>query len=122
MLHLHPTYNILSARDGDSKRRLTVVKRKLSLLYPYFDIGSDNDHYALKDINMIARTLTLSKNGSVVATLYAENLIMSLADIYGIEIVDDEDQPFHLALFLFLRKCYMATCTARMSKNYMKYS
>jgi uncharacterized protein YxjI len=100
LLHLHPTFNILSARNGESDRQLAVVKKKFSFLHQKFNIDSIYGQYSLEGLDIFAHSFTLTKNGRVVATVSKK--FFSLSDSYGVEIAGDEDQAFILALVIVL--------------------
>ncbi len=100
LLHLHPTYNILSARDDDSDRQLAVLKQKFAFPRANFDIDSAYSQYALEGLDPIAHTFTITKNGQAVAIVSRQ--FFSIVDTYGVEIVGDEDQAFILALVIIL--------------------
>ncbi|CAF2522080.1 unnamed protein product [Rotaria sp. Silwood2] len=97
---LHPTYNILSARFGDADRQLAVVKEKLTLIHPKFKINSVYGHYSLEGLDIFAHSFTLVKTGRTVAIVSKK--FFSLSDTYGVEIIDDENQAFILALVIVL--------------------
>ncbi|CAF1238740.1 unnamed protein product [Rotaria sp. Silwood1] len=100
LLHLHPTFNILSARPGDSDRQLAVIKKKFAFLHQKFNIDSVYGSYALEGLDIFAHSFTLIKNGRAVAIVSKK--FFSLSDTYGVEIVGDEDQAFILALVIVL--------------------
>lgn len=100
LLHLHPTFNILSARNEDSDRQLAVVKKKFSFLHHKFNIDSAYGQYSLEGLDIFGHSFTLVKNGRVIATVSKK--FFSLSDSYGVEIVDDEDHVFILALVIVL--------------------
>jgi uncharacterized protein YxjI len=100
LLHLHPTFNILSARDGESDKPLAVLKQKFAFLHKKFNIDSVYGQYALEGVDIFAHAFTLTKNGRTVAVV--DKKFFSLSDIYGVEIVGDEDQAFILALVIIV--------------------
>ncbi|CAF0932105.1 unnamed protein product [Rotaria sordida] len=100
IFHLHPTYNILSARDGDSDRPLANIKKKFSFLHQKFDIQSAYGQYAIEGLDIFAHSFVLTKQGQVVATI--SKAFFSLADTYGVEIAANEDQIFILALVIVI--------------------
>ncbi|CAF2778381.1 unnamed protein product [Rotaria sp. Silwood2] len=75
LFHFHPTFNILSARDGDSDRQLARL-------------------------DIFAHSFVLTKQGQVVVTI--STAFFSLADTYGVEIAANEDQTFILALVIVI--------------------
>jgi uncharacterized protein YxjI len=100
VFRLHRTYNILSARDGDSDRSLAVVKKKFSLIHPKFDIESVYGQYSIEGLDIFAHSFILKKQGQVVATI--SKAFFSLADTYGVEIAANEDQVFILSLVIVI--------------------
>ncbi|CAF2566724.1 unnamed protein product [Rotaria sp. Silwood2] len=100
LLHLHPTFNILSARSDDSDRQLAVVKKKFAFLHQKFNIDSVYGPYSLEGLDIFAHAFTLVKNGRTAAIVSKK--FFSLSDTYGVEIAGDEDQAFVLALVIVL--------------------
>ncbi|CAF3343217.1 unnamed protein product [Rotaria socialis] len=100
MLHLHPTFNILSARPNDSDRELAVVKKKFAFFHQKFNIESIYGNYSLEGLDIFAHSFTLVKNGQTVAIV--SKTFFSLSDTYGVEIAGDEDHAFILALVIVL--------------------
>ena len=100
LLHLHRTYNILSARKGDCDRSLAVVKKELSGLRHKFHIDSAYVQYDLEGLDLLERAFTLTKNGETVAVVSKK--LFSLNDSYGVEISGGEDHAFILALAIIL--------------------
>jgi uncharacterized protein YxjI len=100
LLHLHPTYNILSARDNDSDRQLAVLKKKFTFLHQKFTIDSIYGQYSLEGLDIFARSFTITRDGQTVAIVSKK--FFSLTDSYGVEITGSEDHPFILALVIIL--------------------
>jgi len=100
LFHLHPTYNILSARDGESDRQLAVLKKKFAFFHQKFNIDSVYGQYALEGLDIFAHSFTLTRNGQTVAVVSKK--FFSLSDTYGVEIVGNEDQAFILTLVIVL--------------------
>ncbi|CAF3801857.1 unnamed protein product [Rotaria sp. Silwood1] len=99
--HLHPTYNILSARHGDFGRQLGVLKQQFELLFhKKFNIDSVYGQYCLESLDISAHSFILTKNGRIVATI--SKTYFSTSDTYGVEIAADEDQAFILAIVIVL--------------------
>ncbi|CAF3855903.1 unnamed protein product [Rotaria sp. Silwood1] len=99
--HLHPTYNILSARHGDFCRQLGVLKQQFELLFhKKFNIDSVYGQYCLESLDISAHSFILTKNGRIVATI--NKTYFSTSDTYGVEIAADEDQAFILAIVIVL--------------------
>ena len=100
LFHLHPTFNILSARPADSDRQLAVLKKKFSFLHAKFNIDSCYGQYSLEGLDIFAHSFVLTKNGSPVATVSKK--FFSFSDSYGVEISGSEDHAFILALVITL--------------------
>ncbi len=98
--HLHRTYNILSARDGDSDRQLAVVKKTFSFFHEKFNIDSVYGEYYIKGLNIIDHSFVIAKQGQIVATI--SRIFFSLADTYGVEVATNEDQAFILAIAIVI--------------------
>ena len=64
LLHLHPTYNLLSARSNDSDRQLADLKQKFTFVRGKFEIESVYGHYALESLDIFAHAFTLTKKWS----------------------------------------------------------
>ena len=100
LFHLHPTFKLLSARQGDSDRQLAVVKKKFSFLHAKFNIESIFGEYGLENLDIFAHEFQLMKNGQVAATV--NKRFFSFSDSYGVEIVGNEDDAFIIALIIVL--------------------
>ena len=100
LMHLHPTYNILSARSGDSDRQLAVVKKKFAFFHQKFKIDSVYGEYMLEGLDVFAHSYKVMKNGLIVATVSKK--FFSMTDAYGVEIGGEEDDVFILALVIVL--------------------
>jgi uncharacterized protein YxjI len=100
LMCLHPTYKILSARDGDSDRELAIVKKKFSFFHKKFDIESVYGDYNIEGLDMIAHSFVITKQGQIVATINRK--FFTMADTYGVEIISSEDQAFILALAIVI--------------------
>ena len=100
LLHLHPTYNLLSARYGESDRQLAVLKKKFTFFHNKFNIDSIYGQYSLEGLDIFAHSFTLTKNGRTAANVSKK--FLSFSDSYGVEIAGDEDQAFILALVIVL--------------------
>lgn len=100
VLHLHPTFNLLSARAEDSDRQLATIKKKFSFLHAKFKIESVYGDYQLEGVDIFAHQFSLVKNGQAVANVSKK--IFSFTDSYGVEIVGGEDHAFILALIIVL--------------------
>ncbi|CAF1517420.1 unnamed protein product [Adineta steineri] len=100
LLHLHPTFNILSARNGESDRQLAVLKKKFAFFHHRFNIDSVYGQYSLEGLDVFAHSFTITKDGQMVAVVSKK--FFSLSDTYGVEIVGNEDHAFILALVIVL--------------------
>jgi uncharacterized protein YxjI len=100
LFHLHPTFNILSARDGESDRPLATLKKKFAFLHQKFNIDSIYGQYSLEGLDIFAHSFILTKDGYPVATVSKK--FFSLSDSYGVEISGKEDHAFILALVIVL--------------------
>lgn len=100
LLHFHPTYNILSARHGDSDRQLAVVKKEFSFFHGKFNINSVYGEYNIEGLDIMNHSFVITKQGQVVATISKK--FFSLADTYGVEVAANEDQAFILALAIVI--------------------
>jgi uncharacterized protein YxjI len=105
-LHLHPTYKILSARDGEVGRELAVVKQKFSL-HEKWSINSVYGEYKLEALDLLGHSLTLTKEGRIVAIVNRK--YFTTADSYEVEIDHAEDYAFIIALVIIINQtlyCY----------------
>ena len=101
LLHLHTTYKIFSAREGENNRQLAEVKQKMSL-HEKWTIDSVYGEYKLEAVDLLARSLTLTKEGRTVAIVSRKYFTMG--DTYGLEIDDKENQPFIIALVIIINQ------------------
>ena len=99
LLHLHPTYNILSARQEDSDRQLATLKKKFTFFKHKFEIDSVYGQYSIEG-DIFAHSFVLNKNGYTVATVSKQ--FFSFSDTYGVEISGTEDHAFILALIIVI--------------------
>lgn len=99
LLHLHPTFHILSARQEDSDRQLATVKKKFTLLSQKFKIESVYGEYSIEG-DIFAYSFILRKNGNVIATVSKQ--FFAFSDTYGVEISGTEDHAFILALIIVI--------------------
>lgn len=100
VMHLQPTFNILSARDDDLGRELAVVKKKFTFSHNKFKIESVYGQYDLRRLDILAHSYTLVKSCQIVATI--SKSFVSFTDSYDVEISGDEDHAFILALAIVL--------------------
>lgn len=94
LFKLLPLYKIYI--NGELK---ASVKKKFTLFKPQFEIISDNANYTLEG-NFLSHEYRILLNGKVVATI--SKGWFTLRDTYGVEISDDENQPYMLSLVIVL--------------------
>lgn len=99
LLHLHPTFHILSARQEDSDRQLAVIKKKFAFFQQKFHIDSVYGQYSIEG-DIFAHSFVLRKNGHVIATVSKQ--FFAFSDTYGVEISGTEDHAFILALIIVI--------------------
>lgn len=92
-----PEYTIF---QGD--RGVATVKRKLALFGSRFEIFSDYGNFEI-DGSPFNHDFQLWKNGRVIAQI--SKRFFSFTDTYGVEIVDDENFAFVLALVIVIDQC-----------------
>ncbi|CAF1184675.1 unnamed protein product [Adineta steineri] len=100
VFHYHPTFNILSARNGDSNRQLGALKKKFAFFHKRFNIDSVYGQYTLEGLEIFSHSFTLLKDGQMVAVVSKK--FFSLSDTYGVEIIGNENQAFILSLIIIL--------------------
>lgn len=94
LFKLLPLYKIYI--NGELK---ASIKKKFTLFKPEFEIISDYGNYMIKG-NFINHEYQIFLNGKVVATI--SKGWFTLSDTYGVEVSDDENQPFMLSLVIVL--------------------
>ncbi|CAF3626986.1 unnamed protein product [Rotaria sp. Silwood1] len=99
LLHLNPTYKILSTRNDDAGRQLALVKKKFSL-HETFSIDSVYGEYKLEALDLLGRLFTLIKEGHIVATVSRK--YDTVADAYEAEIDGNEDHALIIALIIII--------------------
>jgi uncharacterized protein YxjI len=99
--HLHSTYKILSARDGEIGRELAVVKQK-SLWHDTWSINSVYGEYKLEGLNLKSHSVTLTKEGRTVAIVNNKHSLT--VSSYEVEIDDAEDHAFIMALAIIINQ------------------
>lgn len=100
-------FHILSARDGDSDRQIASIRQKFTIFKHSYMIYSIYGEYKLKGLDVFDHAFTLkTKDGKTIAIINKK--FFSMADTYGIEIIDEnshkeeEDHVFILALIIVL--------------------
>ena len=102
LLHFHPTWKILSARDDELDLQLATIKRKLTLREKFL-VDSHYGQYVLEGENLLGKVLTLKKGERVVAVIRRN--YFTTTDHYLVEIDADENQPFIIALVIVINQC-----------------
>ena len=98
--HLHPTYNILSARLDETHRSLAVLKQKSAIFDRRYKIDSAYGEYELDGLDILAHDFTLTKNARTAAIVNKK--FSTESDTYSVEIAEDENQAFILALVIII--------------------
>lgn len=94
LFRLLPRYNIYV----NGKVRATV-KKEFTLFKPKFSIESNTGNYTIEG-NMFAYNFKINKNGKVIAEV--NKGWFRLSDTYGVDIIDNEDHGFILALVIVI--------------------
>jgi uncharacterized protein YxjI len=102
LLHFHPTYHILSTTNNDSDLSLAHIKKKFTLIHKKFTVESVYGQYALEARNVSAHLFTLTKEERTVAII--KKRYLKLAKTYSVEIANDENQAFVLALVIVINQ------------------
>jgi uncharacterized protein YxjI len=92
----------MSAIDSDSERSLAHIKQKLTLVHKKFTIDSVYGQYTLEALDVLAHSFTLTKEGRRVAAI--DKKYFSMSHTYSVEIADNEDQAFILALVITINQ------------------
>jgi uncharacterized protein YxjI len=104
LFHVRPTYKIQSVlANGTSDRLLAVVKKNFRFLQNEFTIYSIYGPYSLKDLDIVAHSFILTKDGQTVAVINKKSVSMS--DTYDVEITSDQNQVFIFALVIVIDRC-----------------
>ena len=100
-------YSILSARNGESEQEIASIRQKLTFFKHSYMIYSTNGEYKMKGLDIFDHSFTLTnKDGKSIAIVNKK--FFSLADTYGIEMIDSnndkgpDDHAFILALIIVL--------------------
>ena len=99
--HLHTTYKILSGRNDDNERELATIKQKFSF-HEKWSINSIYGEYKLESVDLFARSLILTKEGRTVARV--DRKYFTIGDTYSLEIDNNEDHPFIIALIIVINQ------------------
>jgi uncharacterized protein YxjI len=92
----------MSAVDDDSERSLAHIKKKFTFFHKKFTIDSVYGQYTLDALDILAHSFTFIKEGRKVAVI--DKKYFSMAHTYVVEIVDNEDQAFILALVITINQ------------------
>ncbi|UJR29078.1 hypothetical protein I4U23_010292 [Adineta vaga] len=100
-------FHILSARDGDSDRHIASIRQKLTFFKHSYVIYSIYGEYKIKGLDIFDHSFVLkTKNDKTIAIVNKK--FFSIADTYGIEIIDSidareqDDHAFILAIIIVL--------------------
>lgn len=102
VLNLMPTFNITSIGGRDSGRSLARIKQNFTMLNKKFSIDSVYGEYVIEATGTLAHSFTIAKGNQKVATIKKKYL--KSADTYSVEITDDENHPFLLALVIVINQ------------------
>ena len=100
VMHIHSRYKILSAHPDESDRQLAMVKQKSVFTTSKFDIESIYGQYSTKRTDTWGSAFAITKEGREVATINTK--FFSKSSAIKVQIIDNENQPFILALALVL--------------------
>jgi len=89
-----PTYNIYI-----NGMHIARVRKEFTLFQSKFTIESSNGHYTVQG-DFFAHEFIIYNNNSVVATVSKK--FFSFSDTYGVDVNDNEDQVFILALVIVI--------------------
>ena len=98
IFRLLPEYSIY--REGSI---VAKVKKQLTLFRPKFNIESSYGNFTI-DGDVFRYNFNILKNGKPVA--WVSKKWISLSDTYSVEIIDDEDHVFLLALVIVLDQVF----------------
>ncbi len=106
-VHFLDQFHILSAHDDDLDREIASIRQKMTFFKHSYEIYSIYGEYKMKGLDIFDHAFTLSnKNGKTIAIVNKK--FFSIADIYGVEMIDSnsdqehEDHAFILALIIVL--------------------
>lgn len=98
LMKLLPEYNIYLF-----DRYAARVKKEFSFFKPKFFIESDMGHYSMEG-DFLARNFQILKNDIPIAVVSKE--FFSFSDTYGVDISDNENQAFILALIIVIDQVF----------------
>lgn len=102
-IRLLDQFHILSARDEDSDRPVASVRQKLTFFKHSYNVYSDHGEYKIKGLDAFDHAFVVkNKDNRTIAIVNKK--YMSIADSYGVEIIESEqdDHAFILALVIVL--------------------
>ncbi|CAF4795649.1 unnamed protein product [Rotaria sp. Silwood1] len=103
ILHLHPTFQIMSISNGRSDSVLASIKKKFTLFRNKFSIKSVYGEYDLEALDVFSHSFSLTKAGKTSAIVSKKHF--SMANTYLVEIADDkDDHVFVLALVIVINQ------------------
>ncbi|CAF2099475.1 unnamed protein product [Rotaria magnacalcarata] len=102
VLHLLPTFDIKSIARGEFSRSLAQIKQNFTFFHKKFTIDSVYGKYVLEASDVMAHSFTLSKGNRNVAVI--SKYYLSATDSYDVEIDNNENQPFILALVIVINQ------------------
>lgn len=94
LMKLMPEYHLIKGEDI-----VAVVKKKLTFLKARFEITSTTGHYTIQG-SPFGYNFQIFKDNRVVATVSKQ--FFAMADTYGIDISDSEDQAMMIALVIVI--------------------
>jgi uncharacterized protein YxjI len=94
LFKLMPEYNIYS-----NEKQIARIKKQFTMFKSKFSIESDKGNYEI-DGDFFGYNFSIMKNGSEVAIV--DKKLVALSDTYSVEISDNENQAFILALIIII--------------------
>jgi len=87
----------------ENNEMVARVKKQLSIIRPRLNIDSIYGDFTI-DGNVLRYNFDIKKNGNVVASIRKK--LLSLTDVYTIDIDDSEDQAFILSLVIVIDQIF----------------
>lgn len=109
LLKFLPEYSIYQ-----NKKKMATVKKELTIMRPRFNIKSSYGNFSIEG-DIMHHDFTIFKNRRPVA--WISKRWVSLSDTYSLEIVDDIDHPFILALVIILDQIFYDGRKAKNNSN-----
>jgi len=89
-LHFLDQFNIFSASDGESDREIALIRQKFTFFKHSCKIYSIYGEHKMKGLDIFDHAFTLmNKDGRTIAIV--DKKLFSLADTYGIEMIDSNN-------------------------------